>query len=255
MRSAGSAQSRAILSMTGPGGARSTSSTNAARSKRSAYPSSSNSGSRRAIARPGPDASARNAPLPSPCSRLQPAYWLARQAMHRVGAVHVHVSDAADLAIARRQCDRAQPAHADLGDTPPRFQAAARGDARVHERRAALARRDAESERIRRDEELRDARRRERVDAHLRHRLAQRRGHGVRLMRPRATRRRSSARRARAPGGCAPRFRAPPDRCSQPRRRPTGPGHRPRWCSPAQGRSRHQLGKVAWSGIVTGWRA
>src|SRR5262245_10895996 len=81
IRSAASAQSRAILAMTGSGGTRSTSSTNAARSLRSAYPSSSNSVSRRAIARPGPEASAWNAPLPSPCDRLQPAYWLARHAI------------------------------------------------------------------------------------------------------------------------------------------------------------------------------
>ena len=228
MRSGTSAQSRAILSMTGSGGARSTSSTKTARSKRSAYRSSSKSGSRRAIARPGPDASARNASLPSPCARLQPAYWLAEAGEHRVGAVHVHLSESAGLAIARHQCDRAQSAHADLGDTPPGFQAAARRDARIDERRAALARRDAESERIRRGDELRDARRRERVHAHLRNRLAQRRGHGRRLMRPRAARRRSSARQARAPRGCAHRFRAPPRRCSQLRRRPTGPGHRPR---------------------------
>src|SRR3984893_18752831 len=76
-----SSQSRATLATTGDGGARPLSMTSVPTAALSWYPRSSNSASFRASALAGPEPSAKKASLPSPCERLQPAYWLARQAM------------------------------------------------------------------------------------------------------------------------------------------------------------------------------
>ena len=74
-------QRSAILSAISTGGILSTSSTMQVVSALSRYPISSNSGSLLPRALAGPEPSALKVPLPWPWERLQPAYWLARQAM------------------------------------------------------------------------------------------------------------------------------------------------------------------------------
>src|SRR6185312_16808571 len=80
------------LATTGDGGGRALSSTSVACVATSAYLSFSNSGSRRASARAGPEPSAKNLSAPSSCESRQPAYWLARHAItgldERLTSVH-----------------------------------------------------------------------------------------------------------------------------------------------------------------------
>ena len=78
-RSGATPQSLETFSASAAGGWRPVSSTRQVLSARSRYPISSNSGSRTASARAGPEPSALNFPGASKL-KLQPAYWLARQA-------------------------------------------------------------------------------------------------------------------------------------------------------------------------------
>src|SRR5215471_15929148 len=76
-----SPQSWATFSTIGDGGAVALSSTSVALSAWSTYASFSNSGSRRASARAGPEPKAKNELLPALCDSFQAAYWLVRHAI------------------------------------------------------------------------------------------------------------------------------------------------------------------------------